>query len=80
MLVPNTKPKDKVVTQWSPVNKGHFVNKKNKMEKEGMGMGCFHCIEEKISYLTLEIMLFSYLTLKLKFFPICPPFEFFFPI
>jgi hypothetical protein len=36
--------------------------------------------QEKISYLTPEIMLLSYLALKLKSFPICHPLEFFFPI
>jgi hypothetical protein len=35
---------------------------------------------EKISYLTPEIMLLSYLAPKLKFFPIRPSVEFFFPI
>lgn len=41
---------------------------------------CYAHKREKISYLILEIMLLSYLTLKLKLFPICPPFKFFFPI
>ena len=41
---------------------------------------CTSMLREKISYLTPEIMMLFYLTPKLKFFSICPPLKFFFPI